>query len=169
MKKYGMKVVSAQPNWSPSRVKEALRGLPLAHGYTVMVKPLRYRTKPSLQALCDFTSREILIRVPEPFHAFTVPVYVRARRLPGRRMAFRWYSKQVTFRTRREVIRFLYCHEFFHWYLWEVRGRKAAAETACDRYALENFRRRTWVTLPSDIRVRSRPRRLRAARNPRSG
>jgi hypothetical protein len=40
------------------------------------------------------------------------------------------------------VLRFLYCHEWMHWYLREVLGRKSAAETACDRFALRNFRRR---------------------------
>lgn len=166
--KKGMPVRSYLRDWPPSRVKEALRGLPVAHGYEVVVKPLMYRREPSLQALCDFAERRITIQVPEPFHAFTMPVYYRAKRLPGRRMQFRWLSQRVTFRTRREVIRFLYCHEFFHWYLWEVMGRKAAAETACDRFALENFRRHTKVTPPAVIRVRSRVRdELIAARKPR--
>ena len=40
-----------------------------------------------------------------------------------------------------EVIRFLYCHEYYHYYLHEVLGRKGAAETACDRFALKYFRR----------------------------
>jgi hypothetical protein len=39
------------------------------------------------------------------------------------------------------VLRFLYCHEWMHWYLREVLGRKSAAETACDRFALRNYRR----------------------------
>lgn len=156
-------IVSSLPGWPSSRVREALRGLPLAHKYRVVVKPLRYRTRPTLQAMCDLARREIVIQVPEPFHIFTLPVYNRAKRLPGRRMRFRWYSKPVTFRSRREVIRFLYCHEYFHWYLWEVLNRNAGAETACDRFALENFRRRVWVTLPSEIPVRSGPRKLRAA------
>jgi hypothetical protein len=30
-----------------------------------------------------------------------------------------------------------------HWYLKERLGRKSAAETACDRFALRNYRRRT--------------------------
>lgn len=165
-RKFGMRVASSLPGWPPSRVREALWGLPLAHGYTVVVKPLRYRKRPSLQGLCDFQRRQIVIQVPEPFHPFTLSIYHRARRLPGRRMRFHWYSKPVTFRSRRECLRFIYCHEYFHWYLWHVLGRKAAAETACDRYALENFRQRVWVTLPSEIPVRSRPRTLRAARKP---
>jgi hypothetical protein len=53
-----------------------------------------------------------------------------------------WVSENVTFRTRRDVLRFLYCHEWLHWYLREVLGRRAMAEAACDRFALRNFRRR---------------------------
>ena len=40
------------------------------------------------------------------------------------------------------MLRFLYCHEWMHWYLREQLGRKSAAETACDRFALRNYRRR---------------------------
>ena len=29
----------------------------------------------------------------------------------------------------RDVVRFLYCHEWMHWYLKERLGRKSAAET----------------------------------------
>jgi hypothetical protein len=57
-------------------------------------------------------------------------------------MRFIWLTEGVTFRTRREVLRFLYLHEWMHWYLKERLGRKAAAETACDRFALRNYRRR---------------------------
>lgn len=168
--KRGMPVRSYLRDWPPSRVKEALRGLPVAHGYELVIKPLMYRRRPSLQALCDFENRQIIVQVPEPFHAFTLPIYYRAKRLPGRRMAFRWSSHRVTFRSRREVLRFLYCHEYFHWFLWEVLGRKAAAETACDRFALENFRRQVRVTPPAVIRVRSRLRDEKiAARKPSRG
>jgi len=80
--------------------------------------------------------------VPEPFRVWDEKVYVRARRKPGRRLSFQWFSRTIRFRTRREVLRFLYCHEFYHWYLREVLGRKAAAETACDRFALAHFRAR---------------------------
>jgi len=48
----------------------------------------------------------------------------------------------VRFRTRRDVLRFVYLHEWLHWYLREMKGRRAGAETACDRFALRNFRRR---------------------------
>jgi hypothetical protein len=49
----------------------------------------------------------------------------------------------VTFRTQRQVLRFLYLHEWMHWYLRERLGRRSAAETTCDRFALQNYRRRT--------------------------
>jgi len=68
-------------------------------------------------------------------------VYHRAQRIPGRGLRFRWYSRRVGFRTRRDVIRFLYCHEFYHYYLFECRGQKSSAETACDRFALAHFRK----------------------------
>jgi len=44
------------------------------------------------------------------------------------------------------VLRFLYLHEWMHWYLKEQRQRKSQAETTCDRFALYNYRKRT-VTL----------------------
>lgn len=164
----GMRVDSVLEGWTRARVRQALRGLPVAHGYRVEIRPLRFRSRPSLRALCDFEARLIVIQVPEPFRPFTVPVYYRARRLPGAIIRFRWYARRVTFRTRREVIRFLYCHEYFHWYLWEVCGRRSAAETACDRFALENFRRRLRVVVPVDAPVRSRLREETvAARGPR--
>ena len=56
-------------------------------------------------------------------------------------MRFIWITEGITFRTPREVIRFLYCHEWMHWYLRERLGRKASAETACDRFALRNYGR----------------------------
>ena len=44
------------------------------------------------------------------------------------------------------MLRFVYLHEWLHWYLREMVGRRSGAETACDRFALRNFRRRQ-VTL----------------------
>jgi hypothetical protein len=92
--------------------------------------------------LCEFDVRRIVLRVPEPFRPFDEPVYYSARRKPGIGMRFKWVSENVTFRTRRDVLRFLYCHEWLHWYLREMQGRRSGAETACDRFALRNFRRR---------------------------
>lgn len=127
-------------------MRALLADLPVARGYGLVVKPLRYRTRPHLQGLCDFTHRVIVVQVPEPFRPFRVRIAYRARRLRGRAgrdaFAFRWFYRDVRFATRRDVIRFLYCHEYYHYYLREVLGRKGYAETACDRFALERFRRR---------------------------
>ena len=56
-------------------------------------------------------------------------------------MHFSWLSENVFFRSRRDVLRFLYCHEWLHWYLHEELKKASSAETACDRFALRNFRR----------------------------
>jgi len=119
-----------------------LADLPPVAGYALSAKPLRYRTAPHLGAFCWYEDRLIELQVPEPFRPWSEKVYYRARRKPGRRIAFQWFSRSIRFRTRREVLRFLYCHEFYHWYLREVLQRKAAAETACDRFALKHFRAR---------------------------
>ena len=119
-----------------------LQDLPPAAGYRVLARPLRYRQGPHLAAATWYEDRLIELQVPEPFRAFSEKVYYRARRRPGRPMNFTWFSRRVRFRTRREVLRFLYCHEFYHWYLREILHRKAAAETACDRFALTHFRGR---------------------------
>ena len=71
-----------------------------------------------------------------------------ARRKRGEGMRFAWASETVLFRGRRDVLRFLYCHEWMHWYLHEVLGKASAAETACDRFALRNFRRRVEIMFP---------------------
>jgi len=132
--------------YPPDRVKEILRGLPPAGDYSVDVKPLRYRTGPHLQALCDWEAKVLTLQVPVPFRAFTEPVPYKAQRLKSRagygsQFAFKWFYRDVRFRTPAEVIRFLYCHEYYHYYLHDVLGRKGAAETACDRFALQNFRK----------------------------
>ena len=124
-------------------VRWALSGLPSPGDYRVVIKPLRYRTRPSLSGLCEFDLGRIIVRVPEPFRPFSELVYVNARRKPGEGMKFAWLSERVRFRTRRDVLRFVYLHEWLHWYLREMRGRRAGAETACYRFALRNFRRRT--------------------------
>ena len=123
--------------------RRALAGLPSPGDYTVVVKPLRYRRKPHLSALCEFDLGRIIVRIPEPFRPFDELVYVKARRKPGEGMRFAWLAEKVRFRTRRDVLRFLYCHEWLHWYLREMQGRRSGAETACDRFALRNFRRRS--------------------------
>jgi hypothetical protein len=132
-------------DFPPARLRTILADLPRAHGYDLLVKPLRYRTGPHLQALCDYANKTITVQVPEPFKPFRDRVPYRAQRLKGRAargnpFAFRWFYRHVLFRTKTEVIRFLYCHEYYHYYLHDVLGRKGAAETACDRFALTHFR-----------------------------
>jgi hypothetical protein len=139
--------VSAIPR---DRVQALLNGLPAAPGYKIIVKPLRYREKPHLSAWTDFDHREIVLQVPEPFFAFGEIVPYAAKRRPGKGMRFIWMTEGVTFSTPREVLRFLYLHEWMHWYLKERLGRGAAAETACDRFALFNYRRRRVTELDGD-------------------
>jgi hypothetical protein len=137
-----MRVRSEIPELAAARVKRMLAGLPAATGYGVVVKPLRYRQKPHLSAWTEFDDRRIVLQLPEPFFPFGEIVPYAAKRRPGKGMRFIWMTEGVTFRTPREVLRFLYLHEFMHWYLWERLGKKSAAETACDRFALANYRRR---------------------------
>jgi hypothetical protein len=141
-----MRIRSRHPGVSPERVRGFLRGLPDADGYEVVVRPLRYRTRPHLAAYTEFEHRTITIQIPEPFLPFGEIVQYGAKRIAGKGMRFVWLSEGLTFRSQREVVRFLYCHEWYHWYLKEVLGQKSAAETACDRFALQNYRRRD-VTL----------------------
>jgi hypothetical protein len=49
--------------------------------------------------------------VPIPCRAFKESVSYAARRKRGQGMRFAWASETVAFRSRREVLRFLYCHE----------------------------------------------------------
>jgi hypothetical protein len=133
-----MAVRSVLPTHPPFRVREVLRGLPTATGYTVTVKALRYRTRPHLQAFTYWDKPEIVIQVPEPFHPFRELVDLGSRGMP-----------LVYFRNRREVIRFLYLHEFCHWWLYLTHGWGTSAEIACDRYAFANFRRTGPVSPPT--------------------
>jgi hypothetical protein len=107
------------------------------------VRPLRYREKPHLAATTDFVDRTIVLQVPEPFYPFGEVVAFGAKRRPGRSLRFIWLTEGVTFRTPREVLRFLYLHEWMHWYLHVHHGRGTSAETTCDRFALANYRRRS--------------------------
>jgi len=136
-----MRLSSQVPELPISLARRMLSGLPDAPGYEVLVKPLRYRTRPHLAAWTDFEDHRITLQVPEPFLPFGEIVNYGARRLPGKGMRFVWLSEGLTFKRRREVLRFLYCHEWFHWYLRERLDRRSAAETACDRFALQNYRR----------------------------
>jgi hypothetical protein len=125
----------------PERVLDMLSGLPPSDGYEVQVKPLRWRTRPHLAALTNFDDKLIQLQVPEPFYPFGEIVPYAAKRLPGRGMRFVWLTEGITFHRPREVLRYLYLHEWMHWYLRERLGRKAAAETACERFALRNYLR----------------------------
>lgn len=149
-----MRVSSSVPMLPAARVRAFLNGLPGAQGYEVLVKPLRYRTRPHLAAWTEFDERRITLQVPQPFLPFGEIVHHGAKRLRGRGMRFVWLSEGVTFRTPREVLRFLYLHEWMHWYLKERLGRKSAAETACDRFALRNYRRRRVTPLDADAALR---------------
>jgi hypothetical protein len=159
------RVRSRVPGIDAARLRSWFADLPPATGFVIQVRLLRYRTAPHLAAACWYEDQLIDLQVPEPFFAWDERVYYRARRKPGATIAFRWYARIIRFRTRREVLRFLYCHEFYHWYLHEVLHRKAAAETACDRFALAHFRGRNqgvdWSrVLPGyDVRVSTRLRR----------
>ena len=137
-----MKVRSVHAAVPVERVRAYLSGLPDAEGYEIVVRPLRYRTRPHLAAYTEFDERRITIQVPEPFLPFGEIVQYGAKRIAGKGMRFVWLSEGLTFKTHREVVRFLYCHEWYHWFLKEELGQKSAAETACDRFALQNFRRR---------------------------
>lgn len=142
-----MTITSTLEGFPPSRLRRILAGLPQARGYRLEVRPLRYRTSPHLAGLCDYESRVITVQVPEPFRPFRQRIPYRAQRVKARGaradpFRFRWFSRDVLFATKTDVIRFLYCHEYYHYYLHEVLGRKGSAETACDRFALQWFRRR---------------------------
>lgn len=139
----GLSIRSELPGWTTADARRAVAGLPSPGDYSVVVRALRYRTKPHLSGLCEFDLGRIIVRVPEPFRPFDELVYVSARRKPGEGMRFSWLAEKVRFRSRRDVVRFIYCHEWLHWYLREMQGRRSGAETACDRFALRNFRRRS--------------------------
>jgi hypothetical protein len=146
---------SALAGYSTAEARRALEGLPRTD-YEVVIRPLRYRLAPHLAARCEFDERRIVLQVPMPFKAFRETVIYAARRKRGGGMRFAWASETVYFRGRREVLRFLYCHEWMHWYLHEVLGKGSSAETACDRFALRNFRRRYVTTDDADAALRRR-------------
>jgi hypothetical protein len=137
-----------------AHVRRVLHGLPAASGFEVIVKPLRYRHRPHLAALTDLESRTIVLQMPEPFFPFGEVVPYAAKRRPGRSMRFIWLTEGITFRTPREVLRFLYLHEWMHWYLEAHHGWGASAETTCDRFALRNYRRRQVTTTDARAVIR---------------
>ena len=159
-----MKISVAHPAMSEGEVRAAVDGLPEAGDYELIVRPLRYRTAPRLTAYTIFDDKTITIQVPEPFFPFGDVVVYGAKRLAARGMRFVPLSEGVTFRSRSEVVRYLYCHEWYHWFLYEVRGKGWQSETACERFALHNFRRRSvtlddgWEALRRDGALASRRR-----------
>jgi hypothetical protein len=151
-----MRVTSLMAELPPTKVRSHLRGLPKAVGYELVVKPLRYRKRPHLAAMTDFAARQVILQVPQPFFRFKELVPYAAKRTQGKGIRFLWLSEGVTFRTPREVLRFLYCHEWMHWYLRERLGRASAAETACDRFALMNYRRSFVTEEDAEAALRAR-------------
>jgi hypothetical protein len=136
-----MRLASLVSDLPVADVRRMLKGLPNASGYQVVVKPLRYRFRPHLSAWTEFELHRITLQVPQPFLPFGEIVPYGARRLPGKGLRFVWLSEGVSFRRVRDILRFLYLHEWMHWYLRDRLGRRSAAETTCDRFALRNYRR----------------------------
>jgi hypothetical protein len=135
-------ITSRVDDLSVGKVRRMLAGLPDADGYDLVVAPLRYRVQPHLAATTDLEARTMTLQLPEPFLPFGEVVAFGAKRRPGRSMRFIWLTEGVTFRKPREVLRFLYLHEWMHWYLHSNHGRGLSAETTCDRFALFNYRKR---------------------------
>jgi hypothetical protein len=155
----GVHIHSDLEGFTDAQARRALAGLPGSGDYEVVIKPLRYRSSPHLAARCEFEERRIVLQVPIPFRSFKEPVVYAARRKRGLGIRFAWASETVSFRLRREVLRFLYCHEWMHWYLYEELGKRSSAETACDRFALRNFRRPRVSVADADAALRRRSRR----------
>ncbi len=154
-------LTSDLPDLPVALVARHLSGLPAAEGYSIGVTALRYREKPHLSAVTRFDEKTITLQVPQPFYPFGEIIPYGAKRRPsrGKKIQFIWLTEGVTFRSPRDVLRFLYLHEWMHWYLREELGRKSQAETTCDRFALYNYRRRSVSIADAEIAVRRRPRR----------
>jgi hypothetical protein len=152
-----VRITSAIPELPPFEVERLLAGLPEPDDYLVHVKYLRYREKPHLSAWTDFDERSITLQVPEPFFPFGEVVPYGAKRRPGGgKMRFIWLTEGVTFREPRDVLRFLYCHEWLHVFGTTVRRR--VGETACDRFALLNYQRETVTIEDAEAALRWRSR-----------
>src|SRR5919199_3130111 len=152
-----MRLSSQVPGLSAADARRMLEGLPNAVGYRVVIRPLRYRSRPHLAALTDFEAREITLQVPQPFEPFGEVVPYGSKRRPGKGLKFVWLTEGVTFTTRRQVLRVLYLHEWMHWYLRERLGKRSSAETTCDRFALWNFRRRSVFEAHAEAALRPVP------------
>ena len=152
-----MVITSKIEDLSAGTVRRMLSGLPDADGFEVVVAPLRYRVQPHLAAMTDLEARTMTLQLPEPFLPFGEVVAFGAKRRPGRSMRFIWLTEGVTFRTAREVLRFLYLHEWMHWYLHVHHGRGGSAETTCDRFALLNYKRRVVTMADAEAALRRVP------------
>lgn len=153
-----MRITSAIPDLPPDEIERLLTGLPEPGDYLVHVKYLRYRQKPHLSGWTDFEERSITLQVPEPFFPFGEVVPYGAKRRPGNgKMRFIWLTEGVTFRAPREVLRFLYCHEWMHVHGSQRTGKGRVGETACDRFALWNFRRTVVTIEDAEDAIRRRP------------
>ncbi len=75
-----MVIASSLRGFPSSRLRAILAGLPVARGYRLEVKPLRYRTSPHLAGECDYDEKAITLQVPEPFRAFRQRTPYRAQR-----------------------------------------------------------------------------------------
>lgn len=140
-----MVVRSELATMDETAIRRAIDGCPAADGYTLIVKPLRYRTQPRLAAITVFDDHELTVQVPEPFLPFGEIVIYGMKRKGSGAPRFVPLSEGITFRTRAEVVRFLYLHEWYHWWLYTT-GERYQRETACDRFALAGWRQRV-VTL----------------------
>src|SRR2546430_15631545 len=116
----GLLIRSDLHGFKVADARRALAGLPAPGDYRVVIKPLRYRTRPSLSGLCEFDMGRIIVRIPEPFRPFEERVYFNARRKRGAGMRFSWVAEKVRFRTRRYVLRLAHCPDCLHWYLRRV-------------------------------------------------
>jgi hypothetical protein len=163
-----MKITTLLTTMSKGDVQAAIAGLPRAQGYELIVKPLRYRSSPHLAAFTSFEDRRITLQIPEPFFPFREIIHYGAKRLPGKGMKFTPLGKWLILHSRIEVARFLYCHEWYHWYLYEALKKPSSAETACDRFALQNFRKRV-VTMEDARAALRRVRRPEASAKMQSG
>ena len=78
-------ITSTAEGVDPAAVVRMLQGLPAAHGYSLVVKPLRYRERAHLSAWTDFEERSITLQIPEPFFPFGEVVPYAAKRRPTAR------------------------------------------------------------------------------------
>ena len=74
-----MSIRSDLPGFKVADARRALAGLPSPGDYRVVIKPLRYRTRPSLSGLCEFDLGRIIQVAAQP--AGAGPAGGRSRRL----------------------------------------------------------------------------------------